>query len=441
MGSLGKERLDEAVSDRYVSEQEVRLDLNHRSVSPLDSCHLRYMLLCRILLLGFCSLLAACANSTPSSTRSDEAAILPDRFSVLTYNVLHGLDVGRVWVRPGESAENRTKRFERQFQHLARAEPDVVLLQEVNPLPAMAEVYMEGLQRFGLQYSAVHQADACGIRLGTKFGFVPGLNNGLAVLAKSPLLLRKLTGLKLSGGIGGCGSIVGFQTGAFRYALIVEVEHPETKAKILVVSLHLHSGIERSAYFTQRILEAKEQGRIENPGDFERLLAALAADQTRRIQEIRTLLQELRRRQEQDAYLAVVIGGDFNFEPDSPEYQELMLAGLRDSHMIAEPQNELHSYDPTNPLVDSENATMPAALTRAIQGLPENRQRAIIAEYRKGISQSRRIDFLFTMPGKRRPLNVCVTQELFGTPTAVSVETGSDHYGVLNTYLFDRTRC
>lgn len=415
-----------------------------RPVPTLGNFDLGSMLLCGILLLSFCSLLGACANSTPSltrSARSDGPAIPPDRFRILTYNVLHGLDVGRVWVRPGESAEDRTKRFQLQFQHLARTEPDVVLLQEVNPLPAMAEAYMEGLKSFGLQYSAVHQADACGIRLGSKLGLVPGLNNGLAVLAKSPLRLRKLTGLKLSGGIGGCGGIIGFQTGAFRYALIAEVEHPETKAKMLAVSLHLHSGIERNEYFIQRIVEAKERGQIDNPEEFDKLLIALAADQTRRIREVRTLLQELRRRQEQDDYLAVVIGGDFNFEPHSPEYQELMLAGLRDSHMFAEPLNELHSYDPSNPLIDSGNLTLPTELIQAIQGLSESRQRMIITEYREGISQARRIDFLFTMPRKSQPLNSCITQELFGTPAAVSVETGSDHYGVLNTYLFDRTRC
>lgn len=55
-------------------------------------------------------------------------------------------------------------------------------LHEVNPLPAIATVCLEGLKSFGLQYSAVYQADVWGIRLGAKLGVVPGLNNGLAVL-------------------------------------------------------------------------------------------------------------------------------------------------------------------------------------------------------------------------------------------------------------------
>ena len=52
-----------------------------------------------------------------------------------------------------------------------------------------------------MQYAEVHQVDACGVRLAPGLAVVPGLNNGLAVLAKAPLRLRKVKGLKLSGGI------------------------------------------------------------------------------------------------------------------------------------------------------------------------------------------------------------------------------------------------
>jgi endonuclease/exonuclease/phosphatase family metal-dependent hydrolase len=283
--------------------------------------------------------------------------------------------------------------------------------------------------------------DACGIRLGLGLGLVPGLNNGLAVLAKSPLRLRKLVGLKLSGGFGGCRDVVGFQTGELRYALIAEVENPATRGKILAVSLHLHSGIERNEYFIQQIREAKEQGQLQDPEHFDKVLAALVASQDRRIKELRTLMRELGKLQGQDDYLAVVIGGDFNFEPDSPEYHELESAGLRDSHTIAQPETELYTYDPQNPIVSPETEAVPAALSSAIKGLPESRQQRIIAEYRKGISQARRIDFLFTMPGPSWKRNVCVKQELFGKPDAISDRTGSDHYGVLNTYSFDRAEC
>ena len=387
------------------------------------------------------SLLCACAGSPPATEPPPGGGPL-EGFRVLTYNTLHGLEVGSFWVRPGESKAERTERFKHQYAQLAVVQPDLILLQEVNPLPEKAQAYVDAMRSFGLEYSAIHQADACGIRLGR--GLIPGLNNGLAVLAKSPLRLRKLSGLKLSGGLGGCTDLVGFQTGAHRYALIAEVENPGTGNKILAVSLHLHSGIERSEFFIRQIREAKAQGQLPDPEHFDKLLAALVADQDRRIGEIRTLMQELKRlkAQAQQDYLSVIIGGDFNFEPDSPEYRELELAGLQDSHAIAQHETELHTYDPQNPIAGYEKEALPAALTRAIRGLPESRRRNIIAEYRKGVSEPRRIDFLFTMQGSSPwTREVCMQQELFGMPHPESVVTGSDHYGLLNTYIFDREHC
>jgi endonuclease/exonuclease/phosphatase family metal-dependent hydrolase len=420
-----------------------RSELSGHMRSVVSACTrvLGHVLHGGILLLVLSSVLWACAKSTPPMTAPESMSGPPGRFSVLAYNVLHGLEVGRFWVRPGEPAEERAERFDLQFAQMAQVQPDVILLQEVNPLPDMAEAYVDGLKSFGLMYSAVHQVDACGIRLGATPRLIPGLNNGLAVLAKSPLRLRKLAGLKLSGGFGGCGDMIGFQTGALRYALIAEVEHPAAQGKVIVVSVHLHSGISRNEYFIQRIREAKEEGRLENPEEFDKVLAALEADQNRRIKELRTLIRELRRLQAQEDYLAVVIGGDFNFEPDSPEYQELKLAGLRDSHTIAQLDSELHTYDPQNPMVSREQEAVPAALSRAIGGLPEDRQQRILAEYRDGIGQARRIDFLFTMPGPSWKRNVCVTQEIFGKSDPASDRTGSDHYGVFSTYFFDRAEC
>ena len=68
----------------------------------------------------------------------------------------------------------------------------------------MAERYIAAMKRSGLDYQSVHQVDACGVRLAPGLAVVPGLNNGLAVLAKAPLRLRKVEGLKLSGGFGRC---------------------------------------------------------------------------------------------------------------------------------------------------------------------------------------------------------------------------------------------
>jgi endonuclease/exonuclease/phosphatase family metal-dependent hydrolase len=365
-----------------------------------------------------------------------------DRFSVLTYNTLHGLEVGRFSVRPGQSEEERAARLALQINNMTAVAPNLILLQEVNPLPETAMVYVDGLKQSGLNYAEVHQVDACGIRLIGNVAVVPGLNNGLAVLAKAPLQIRKLKGLKLSGGVGGCQDDRGAQFGELRYALIAEIENPVTRRKSLAVSLHLHSGIERDEYFTQRIIVGQLQGRIPKEGEAEQILAALAQDRERRLQELRTLVLELRRLQAEEHYAFVIVGGDFNFEPDSPEYRALHEAGLMDTYLLSRHTGELHSYDPkSNPVAQHEEVGLPPALDSIVQALPEAERQKIVEGYRRGLSMARRIDFIFAMRMGPADPNACLRQELFGEPTPVTLDVGSDHYGVLVTYTTDGSNC
>ncbi len=393
-------------------------------------------------LLACMSLLQGCSGSGPETRDAELNANRMSRIRVLTYNTLHGLEVGRYTVRPGESEEEHASRLAIQIEQMTAAAPDLMLLQEVNPLPATARVYVDGLKKSGLDYDEVHQVDACGIRLIGNVAVVPGLNNGLVVLAKAPLRIRKLEGLKLSGGLGGCQDSTGVQFGELRYALIAEIENPATRRKVLAVSLHLHSGIERDEYFTQRIVVGQLEGRIPNEGAARQILAALAQDQERRLEELRTLVRELRTRQTEGHYVGVLVGGDFNFEPDSPEYRALQEAGLKDTYVLARHTGELHSYNPQhNPIAQHEEEALPSALSSVVQAMPEAEREKIVAGYRQGLRMSRRIDFLFVMRYGPADPNACLRQELFGTSRPVTLDVGSDHYGVLDTYTTDGSDC
>jgi endonuclease/exonuclease/phosphatase family metal-dependent hydrolase len=363
------------------------------------------------------------------------------RVRVLTYNTLHGLEPSGMTVRAGESREARQARLDLQFRQISGVQPEVILLQEVNPLPEMAAAYVAALERFGLRYTEVHQVDACGLRITPGLAVVPGLNNGLVVLARSPLRLQKVKGLKLSGGPGGCHDFMGLQLHELRYALIAEVENPDTGRRFLVVNTHLHSGLERDAFFLRKLAEAQEQGRLrrEDVGD---LVAAFEQGQQRRLAEVRTLLDEVLRLRAARQSLGVILGGDLNFEPRSPEYQELERVGLRDTYTIASGGGELHSYDPEqNVIAGRGDGDVPAALRQAVAHLPAAAQEKIVDAYRKGVSQPRRIDFLFLMTDSPAGLTGCMRQELFGRSATVALEPGSDHYGVLVTYLADPSRC
>ena len=152
-----------------------------------------------LLLIGTMTWLLSACSTMPEFMRT--APPSPPRsktFTVLTYNTLHGLEVGKFWVRQIETDERYRARFTWRIKQLAEAQSDVILLQEVNPLPAMAHDYVGALAQQGLHYAEVHQVDACGLRLAPGLAILPGLNNGLVILAKAPLTIRKLDGLKLS---------------------------------------------------------------------------------------------------------------------------------------------------------------------------------------------------------------------------------------------------
>jgi endonuclease/exonuclease/phosphatase family metal-dependent hydrolase len=360
---------------------------------------------------------------------------------LLTYNTLHGLEPSGLTVKASESADVRQARLDLQFRQLSLIQPDVMLLQEVNPLPEMADRYVAAMKRFGLAYSAVHQVDACGMRLIPGLAVVPGLNNGLAVLARAPLVLRKVEGLKLSGGFGRCDDYMGFQTGELRYALIAEVENPSTGRIVLTVSLHLHSGIERNAFFIKKINEAVDEGRARRE-DFEGIVAAMERDQERRLDEIRLLVRELQKLSATRTYAAVIVGGDFNFEPDDPEYRELERAGLNDTYAMATPETQVYSLDPQRNVIAGEGTReVPSALLAAMKRLPESQQEKILEGYQRGISHARRVDFLFVMRKPSDGQTGCFRQELFGQSDAISTSPGSDHYGVLVTYRADTADC
>ena len=231
------------------------------------------------------------------------------------------------------------------------------------------------------------------------------------------------------------------QTGELRYALIAEVENPDTGKRMLAVSLHLHSGIERNAFFIRKITEAIDQGRARRE-DFESIVSAIERDQERRLNEIRLLVKEIKKLQDEGLYLGAVVGGDFNFEPDDPEYRELEQAGLTDTYTIAHPDTEVYSLDPEHNMIAGQGVReVPSALREAMKRLPESQQEKILEGYQKGISEARRVDFLFLMTKPSDPLKGCLRQELFGRPETVSPRAGSDHYGVLDTYITDASQC
>ena len=237
----------------------------------------------------------------------------PATFAVLTYNAWHGLNTGEFWVTPAETIESNQARLKFQAALIKTAKPDVVLLQEVNPLPIRADLYVQALAELGLEYDAIHQVDACGIRVRGDKALIPGLNNGLVILARRELALRKLQGLKLSGDLGRCDSLSGLQLEELRYALIGDITIPETGQHYLVASTHLHSGFEAGAHFLGQMERAHGAGFLARYPAFR---WEIDQARLRRVGELDLLARTLRKFRRDGVYAGFAMGGDFNFEPE-----------------------------------------------------------------------------------------------------------------------------
>lgn len=146
-----------------------------------------------ILTIGLALIVGGCSTWEHEIFEEEfDESYQPARFKILTYNIWHGLHVGPYWVRLDEKPDQYEARFNLQVRQIAEAAPDLMFLQEVNPLPQQAARFVEALQQMGLEYSEIHQVDACGLRASQAVALMPDLNNGMVILAKPYLKLKKI---------------------------------------------------------------------------------------------------------------------------------------------------------------------------------------------------------------------------------------------------------
>jgi endonuclease/exonuclease/phosphatase family metal-dependent hydrolase len=239
---------------------------------------------------------------------------------VLTLNAWHGLD-GKGTLSHGEleTAASRASRLERQVAKLFVCGPDLVFLQEVNPLPRR----LPQLAR-ALRMNAVSQTDLCGIKIWGK-GIPANLTSGLVILAKTGL--RKIEGLRLSGSrLSFATRHLSFQLVETRYALLAELRD-SPMGRLLLVNTHLHHGLEPSQGLLeqlQRLFECK----IVSAAQRDEILKLLNGARERRARESNRLLDRLEKLT--PAYDGVILAGDMNADPESATIEQFRNRDLVD---------------------------------------------------------------------------------------------------------------
>ncbi len=253
----------------------------------------------------------------------------------ITFNVWHGLRSGESNKRfPGEDEERKERRLAWQIEELKRLDPDVLFFQEVNPNQPLARWYAEQLG-----YDEIHKVTSCGLHLGGIYKIPKNMNEGLAILAKPKLGLRRVGKKRLSGNAT-CSATWGFQTKESRYALFGEIT--VNGKKVLVTTAHLFSAPFVLPSFDEDLEKLVEQGVLE-PGQRDEILAARAQKVARAKGEAKLLVQEIeKRRARLGPNTPAILGGDFNAEPDAPGIAAIKAAGF----LEAGTGPDFHTWDP-----------------------------------------------------------------------------------------------
>jgi endonuclease/exonuclease/phosphatase family metal-dependent hydrolase len=239
------------------------------------------------------------------------------RLRIVNLNTWIGLLVrGLTRLEKVEPPGHKRRRFDAMVAELKVRAPDVVTLQECLPLPALATDLAEALD-----YEVVWQVANSGLRL---FGFgLPtgiGRGEGLTVLARRGLGLEHLETKRLSGR-GLVNDWFSFQAGPVRIALACRVHLDGSP--VIVVNTHVRYGFPNHDAFWEGWRTLRERGVVtqaEPPGW---LLKLLHDNRTTRDLELKRLADwvgQLRREHQ----APVVIGADFNLDPDTPQMAEFL---------------------------------------------------------------------------------------------------------------------
>lgn len=347
----------------------------------------------------------------------------------LTLNLWHGLSPATpVAFEALEPVERRRLREQLQIQTLTDLKPDVVFLQEVNPVLKRAPRLAKALSA-----QMVFQPDLVGLKL-FGLGLPMNLNSGLVILAKPSFGLKKIKGVSLSRpGSHWVQSWGSWQVQEERFALFSEAMLPKW-GRVLLVNTHLHHGLEPTPAFLQQLDDLAHELNLDPNvvGEIHRRLEKGSSRRAQELQIIINTLGDLERR-----YEVVVMGGDFNASPESDFGHALKGMGFRDTWTEAHPpgsKDSGYTYDGTRNLANHRlQERFPLTLVVEDLSFSVKTKEALLRLARQQESRPRRIDYVW-LRTQSLPLKV-VQSQIVGLPNAEGLAP-SDHFGVCSDLEF-----
>jgi endonuclease/exonuclease/phosphatase family metal-dependent hydrolase len=347
----------------------------------------------------------SCA-STPSNILKQEetmayASLTPlQEIRFLTINVWSGLTY-KGFFKMGEYEHHPDRRYELLVSEIRRLAPDVIAIQEANPLPRYAKRLATDLD-----YEVIYRVALGGIRFGS-FGIPTNMREGQAILVKKPWTITKLGRKRLSGG-GIATNWFSFHFREITQALLGKVLIHDKP--LYVYNVHLHEGPFKGSALETMLKRLSQEMTKEKVEEAEKVAEK---DMERRRVEIANLIKFVG--ETLPTGMPAMILGDFNTTIESGELEPLLAGGLWvDSFRFKNPHEEGATWDPKhNPNYRPVETTKdPYGTLHAYHG-----------------SYPYRIDFILV--GGNIPSDHILESRVVLTP--MDGLSPSDHYGVLTT--------
>ena len=245
------------------------------------------------------------------------SAVCAENISVATVDVWSGLTYrGVVRVREYEDRAAREFRYDLLSAGLADLAPDIIAIQDANPLPAYAVRLSEELG-----YDVVSSVRQAGVRIGP-VGLPTNLREGSVILATRERALTQLSTRQLSGG--GAGKVAAFQFGSASNVVAAQIQVADRPVFVFTTrwTPSPHPDRERM----RSLVDEYESGDLSGD-DLLELMEAAVSGRARRLNEAERTLVFIN---EVAGKSPVILMGSFHALPDSDEIALLHAAGFVD---------------------------------------------------------------------------------------------------------------
>jgi len=245
------------------------------------------------------------------------ASLFAENITVVTFNVWSGLTYDGIFhVREYEDRATREFRYDLLSSGLSSLGPDVVALQEANPLPSYAHRIAEDLA-----YDVHFDVRQAGVRIGP-VGLPTNLREGDVILADTGLNLTPLPSTQLVGP--GAGNLAAFQFGAGSQLTAAQIEVADRPVYIFSTRWTPSPQADRQRLVT--MVDEFVSGEMDGD-ELVRMMREALEGSDRRLEEARKTLVSINEIAGEEP---VILMGSFYALPDSPEIQMLRDAGFVD---------------------------------------------------------------------------------------------------------------